>query len=550
MNGLSISANETIIPNISFDGGISWISLEGEATESRQNYNPIENSQYMSNDADDGYIQVELAAAMNPIPTPEISEIIVTQTNSSTPGAFPPGEHFFVCQIETHDTPGSQENPKKIYTTGPISKPKSIKLTEYSTIDLQIRYPEYSKGIVVYHGIGELTNDEPGLDANLLLITNLTNLLKEDLLPTADEILLKHDFPFPPVGIVKINNVYIAYNACIKESDYYKLRISPQGRDVKQTLKGNIQTHKSGIQVFLASLNGGKYGELPEKIYPYINYPVSLKSYLHFNSSQSADNTVTLINAINTAPSPLRMGSIFTYTNEKGISGSCIKFNGSHIIDPQIALNDKSGSIHLYLKLYENLTDNNPYIFGSENGLWARIFKENGCLEIGYNKKILLSHTDLRSMNFQIDTWHSLGISWIVDINHNLLLFSIYQDGNLDITNTYNLEENENSELNNWKLGSPYLGGLKTIQLDPSTGYNFKDTISFYLDDVRYYDIYYDEMMFKSIDTELINNNDAYTGKLPLYYIDNTNSLFYPNTNIDKYDPSYNKIIKIKKIQP
>ena len=64
----------------------------------------------------------------------------------------------------------------------------------------------YSKGIVVYHGTGELTNDEPGLDANLLLITNLTNLLKEDLAIDGQEIILKHKFPFPSSGIVKINN--------------------------------------------------------------------------------------------------------------------------------------------------------------------------------------------------------------------------------------------------------------------------------------------------------------------------------------------------------
>lgn len=547
MNGLSISANETIIPNISFDGGITWISLIGEAAEARKNYNPIENSHFMSNDANDGYIQVELSAAMTPIPTPEIAEIIVTQTNSSNPGAFPPGTHFFVCQIETHDTPGSETSPKKVYTTGPISKPKSVVLTEYSIIDLQIRYPEYSKGIVIYHGTGELTNDDPGLDANLHLITNLTNILKEDLEPTADEIILKHDFPFPPVGIVKINNEYIAYNACVKISDGYKLRIAPQGRDVRQTQKGNIPKHKSGLQVFLASLTGGKYGELPEKIYPYINYPKSLTSYLHFNSLPNADNTVALINAIQGAPNPLRMGAVFTYTKEKGMSGSCVKFNGSHIINPQVELNDKVGSIHFYMKLYENIPDTNPYIFGSEDGLWARIFKENGCLEVGYKDKILLNHSDLRSMNFQIDQWHSLGFSWTVDTDHNLLLFSIYQDGNLDITSTYNLEENENNILRDWTLGSPYWGGLKTLQLDTSTGYNFKDAISFYLDDVRYYNVYYDEMMFKHIDTELMNNADAYTGKLPLYYISESNELFYPNTNIDKYDPSYHKTIKVKK---
>lgn len=547
MNGLSIPANETIIPNISFDGGISWITLDGEAAEARRNYNPQESSYYMSTDVEDGFIQVELAASMAPIPIPEISEIIVTQTQSTTPGAFPPGTHFFTCQIETHDTPGSEENPKKVYTTGPLSKVKSIVLTEYSTIDLQIRYPEYSKGIVVYHGTGELTNDEPGLDANLLLITNLTNLLKEDLAIDGQEIILKHKFPFPSSGIVKINNEYISYNACLKTSDGFKLRISPQGRDIRETMKGNLIIHKAGVQVHLASLSGGKYGELPEKVYPYINYPKSLTSYLHFNSSPNADNTVSLINAISSASTPIKKGSNFTYTTEKGMSGSCIKFNGSHIIDPQMSLNDKSGSIHFYLMLYENLIDTNPYIFGSEDGLWARLFKENGCLEVGYKTKILLSHNDLRSMNFQLNQWYSLGFSWTVDSDNNLLLFSIYQDGNLDITNTYNLEESENSILSEWILGSPYWGGLKTLQLDTSTGFNFKDTLSFYLDDVRYYDVYYDEIMFKSIDTELRNNADSYTGKLSLHYVPDSSDIFYPNTDIDKYDPSYNKIIKVKK---
>lgn len=546
MNGLSISANEAIIPNISFDGGLSWISLEGPAAEARRNFNPPESSYYMSTDTGTGFIQVELAASMAPVPIPEISEIVVSQTDSTTPGSFPPGTHFFICQAESHDTPGSETNPKKVYTTGPLSKPVSVTLTEYSNISLQVRFPDYTKGLVVYHGNGELTNDDPGLDANLLLITNLTNLLKEDLKSEDQEILLKHKFPFPPSGIVKIGNEYISYNACIKTGDEYKLRISPQGRDVRGELKGNIKLHKADTQVHLASLNGGRYGELPEKIYPYINYPKSLKSYIHFNSSQNADGTVSLINAISSAPSPLKKGREFTFTNEKGISGSCIKFNGSHIIDPQMALDDKNGSIHFYVMLYENLTENNPYIFGSEDGLWARIFKENGCLEVGYKDKILLSHNDLRSMNFQLNTWYSLGFSWVLDADNHLLLFSIYQDGSLDITNTYNLELEENNILNEWILGSPYWGGLKTLQLNTETGFNFKDNLSFYLDDVRYYDIYYDEVMFRSIDTELRSSGDAYTGKLPLYYLDNTSDIFYPNTKIDEYDPSYNKTIKVK----
>ena len=155
MNGLSFSANETIIPNISFDGGLNWIALDGEATEARNNYNPNETLSYMSNDAGDGYTQVEIASSMAPVPIPEIADIIVTNSTAGDLTSFPPGKHFFVCQIETHDTPGSEETPKKVYTTGPISKIKEVEITEYSNIDLQIRYPEYSKGLVIYHGMGD-----------------------------------------------------------------------------------------------------------------------------------------------------------------------------------------------------------------------------------------------------------------------------------------------------------------------------------------------------------------------------------------------------------
>ena len=507
----------TIIPQISFDRGKDWINLQNFAGDARTNTKKYLSSKLLDN----GYREVDITLALCPKIVPEIKSIEITPN----PNGFPIGTWYFgVCAL-TYDTPGFDDNITNNYFSGPISKIKSVTLTKPSSIDLYVKYPEYTKGLAIYWG--QMNNGT--LTLKLYHITNLVQKLKESVVTASTVIKLANKYPFPTKGTVKIGNEYIDYTNCIWNTDHWELTGITRGRR-DSIIQDHIVNQNDDIEVYLSNYTGGVYGEIPARNYFKPSIPSNLKYYLNFDSGSvvnlAADNT--------SSQAPEIIGSI-EYTSDFALMGKTLKLTGAGIIKTNISLNTitNTGTIHLLHAYVDSISNSNPYIFGSSIGLWMAIDKTNLKPILGYNNMIIIPSNDPRTPALSKLDLDQIMLSWQPILN-NKINFKLYINKNLvadvdaDINPTTFMPD------------ISYIGGLYNNN-------TITNTYIGYIDEFRIYNTALSLNDCSVILNEILNSDSNYCGLVPI--VSNTHyydlSVVNNSININLYEPLFDKSITV-----
>ena len=414
------TASRCIDPNVSFDGGTTWMSLGDVASTLRLTGSSSNGSSISGSTSNEGFNQLDITFGFTPY---GIAEITNAEYYESDNDVFVGGQtYYFAIMSTSYDLPGFYSNEKDdadyyLYYSGnyyngptngtldedidkygyyPISKVYNITLpgdsnTKYG-IRLYIRYPEICKGLCVYYGQASGST----LDLKLCTVTNLVQRLGEDIIGNSStEIVLENNYPLPPSGMVLIDGETISYTSCTYDSGKNKwvLRANPALDHSANTSDDN--NAETATRVYLAQYTGGSYGELPIEIYPKVTIDENCVQYINFDSQECVDlaeNTnPTTIGSVGYDQISSPLVNSFRLTSSGGINTNLM--NNETKIDAD-ALNAK-GSIQFYMML-SNFTENDttdPYVFMSYNpqfgeasqGLWMRISRFNLKPYIGYS---------------------------------------------------------------------------------------------------------------------------------------------------------------------
>lgn len=498
----------SIIPKISFDRGKDWISLQTFAGNARTNTEDYLSSKSLEN----GYNQLDITLAMCPKIVPEIKQI------SARPNSigFSAGTWYFAVCALTYDYPGFEINSTSSYFNGPISKVVSVTLNETSSVDLYIRYPEYTKGLAIYWG----QNSGGTITLKLHYVTNFVQKLKESLTTLSTTIKLLNEYPFPNHGTVKIDNEYIDYTTCTWNTDHWELTGLTRGCR-GSAVEAHTTTFNDETEVYLANYTGGVYGEIPKRIYLKPSIYSNLKQYLNFDSD-------SVLNLVPNGPTPEVLGTV-EYSSDFALMGKTLKLTGSGVIKTNETLNN-TGSIHLLHSFVDSVGNVNPYIFGSVSGLWLSIDKTNLKPVLGYGETTILSNNDPRTPSLSKLDLDQLILTW-EPTTENVMNFKLYINRSL----IADIDTNIDSETFN--PGSPYIGGLQT-------GVNtYTNTYIGYIDEFRIYNTVLSLNDCSAILEEILNSDSSYCGLISIiddgYYPDL--SVDVSGTRIQLYEPLIDK---------
>lgn len=504
--------NTCIDPQVSFDYGNSWMSLLNKAVNLR-----LTGSAVGSNikSTKNGFKQLDVMFGFTPYFVPKIMdcEIIPDAVKGK-----PAGTYYFAVTAMLFDTPGADVKVGGgFYASGPSSTPFSklykVVLTEPSTINLYINYPHFAKGVCVYYGnsVGSTVNLE------LHTVTNLTQKLRINMDTSTNPIQLFNDFPFPKTGTVKIENEYIDYTNCTWNSTYWQLIGLTRGARGTAVVAHNNPDTSNRLPIYLASYDGGDYGEIPAKIYPRPNININLLQYLNFNGNNIVDLTKSTIPSI--------IGDV-DYSVINRNYGTSLRFTGYGIVNLGLSLGT-TGSI--YFNIY--ITDTHitevvdPVIFGDINGLWMKLSKFNNKPYIGYKEKTLINFEDYRIMSISKNEFHRLGLSWRKNITTENVELELYYDG-FQI-----LKEDIQIKFSEFIPGSPYLGGFYN-----SETLSISNTFYGYINNWKIFNIYNSSSEFETMYNLELTLPDINCGKISF------NSDFYnyntiTNTTLSNYSP-------------
>jgi hypothetical protein len=483
----------SIIPKISFDRGNDWISLQTLSGDARTN-----TESYLSSEAlDNGYSQLDITFGICPEIVPEIKEVV---TAAHTPG-FATGTWYFAVSALTYDYPGFETVSTSSYFNGPISKVVEVVLGESSSVDLYVRYPEYTKGLAVYWG----QDDGGTVTLKLHHVTNFVQKLKTTLTDIGTTIELLNEYPFPSYGTVKIDNEYIDYESCTWDTDHWELTGLTRGQR-GSTAATHTTSFGNEIEVYLANYTGGIYGEIPERIYPKPTTSANLEQYLNFDSS-------SVLNLVSGGSTPTTLGTL-EYSSDFALMGKTLKLPGTGVVKTNEALTD-TGSIHLLHAFVDLVDDANPYIFSALSGLWLAIDKTNLKPILGYDTTTILSSDDPRTPSLSKLDLDQLMLTW-EPITGDLMNFKLYINENLvaDIDSSI--------DSTTFTPGEPYIGGLQT-GVDTYT-----NTYIGYIDEFRIYNTVLTLSDCSTILEEVLNSDSIYCGLIPIVH-----SGYYPDLDVD-----------------
>jgi len=502
------SGYTSIIPKISFNRGKDWINLQTLAGDARTN----SKSYLSSKDLGNGYSELDITLGMCPKIVPEIKSVVTT-TNAS---GFATGTWYFAVSALTYDYPGFEPVSTNSYFNGPISKVVEVVLTQPSSVDLYVRYPEYTKGLAIYWG----QNSGGTITLKLHHVTNFVQKLKTTLTDVGTKIELLNEYPLPSYGTVKIDNEYINYTTCTWNTDHWELNGLTRGQRGSTTAT-HTTVFGDEIEVYSANYTGGKYGEIPERIYPKPTIPSNLKFYLNFDSS-------SVLNLVSGGSTPSVLGTV-EYSSDFALMGKALKLPGSGVIKTNETLTH-TGSIHFLHSFVDSIGNVNPYIFSSTNGLRLAIDKTNLKPILSYGNTTILSSNDPRTPSLSKFDLDQVLLTW-EPTNENLMNFKLYINENLiaDI--------NTNIEANTFSPGAPYIGGLQT------GSDTYSNTYIGYIDEFRIYNTVLSLNDCSSILEEIVNSDSIYCGKVSI-----SNPTNYPDldvnttgTKIQRYEPLITK---------
>lgn len=456
-------ANRSIDPNISFDNGLSWMSLGDIASTLRATSGSLDSSASISaSTSNAGFNQLDITFGFTPYAIPEITQISYTASDT---GAFSGGQTYYFALMDiSYDMPGFFDNEKdasgyyKYYTGNyyngpviggldgdvdksgyyPISKLKSITLPSTSNkynINLYVRYPDICKGLCIYYG----TATGNTVTLNLCNVTNIVQRLGEDISANElDKIVLYNNFPLPSNGTVIIDGEKIQYSSCTWNNITSKW-------ELRTLIRPNPAAHKAdpsgtndadlATRIYSAQFDGGVYGELPNKIYPQISVDANCVQLLNFDAKTLTDSATHVVNGeIKPNTTPTQIGTIgfdqvsiqlvnsLRLTSSGAVhcdipSLSGVMLNGTSALDQ---LNTK-GSIQFYMMLsnFKDAEISDPYIFCpiSGQGLWMKISRFNLKPYIGYRYKY---------KDANIDTYYDIDIANFEDYRLPSLTKNIY----------------------------------------------------------------------------------------------------------------------------
>lgn len=510
--------NTSIHPKVSFDNGLTWMSLLNKAVNLRltgiATGSSIKNTQ-------NGFKQLDLMFGFTPYVVPRIADYELEEDSTN---GLEAGTYYFAVTGMLFDTPGLDDSTanNNFYVTGsnikPFSKLVKIIISTKSKVNLFINYPHFTRGICVYYG----KSVDSTVNLELYQITNLTQKLKTSIDTSTNPIQLKNNFPFPKVGTVKIENEYIDYADCTWNSTYWQLTGLTRGARGTTVTSHTNPDESTYLNVHLANYKGGIFGEIPEKIYAKPSVDGNLVQYLNFD-------TQTLLD-ITKLTTPTSLGNI-EYSAINTNYKHSLRFTGYGVVDADLEL-PTTGSIYFNIIFTDfNINEEtDPYIFGSETGLWMKISRFNSKPYFGYGENILVDYEEYKINSLTRNTLHRIGLSWKEDVDSGKVMFNMYFDG-------FNLLEKV-SEINytEFEPSAFYIGGLYN-----SNTFTISNTFNGYLDEWRVYNVYNNYSDFEFIFSNFNKFEDIYTGKIT---IDNNlyNYNTVTNTSLQSYSPTIDKV--------
>ncbi len=538
-------SNLCIEPKISFDTGITWMTLLSKATNLRTGSRVSDSSiKYLG----EGWKQLDVGFSFSPYSIPAIVNHSVTAdaVNGKTAGTY-----YYILRCLNKTSPGLEETSNNTYdalnAANNHSRVYVVTIEEKSNITLFVNFAEYVSGIALYEGYSADGSTFP-ITLKLSYISNLCNQLLETVEIADTAIWLKNAFPFPKEGIVKINNEYIKYSNCTYEekiidevpSNYWKLAVNQRGYLNSTPAKHLVSEDPfyANVPVMIANHTAGFYGELPDKQFskPVIT-DVQLKQFLNFDEKEVQelvlDNETRL-----PVSSPTKLGQIL-WDNTTINNGYALRLAEKGIIDTNVNL-AKTMTIYTKFRLEslpsfdgENTfvpasAQYDPIIFGNKESLWLAVSRLNGKPYLGYKGFLITTMENTQMQSIVVNEYHSIGISWTKDENSDYMKFSIYLNGRILQTIVSTIKEEDFEE------NTIYIGGFKI------TEEIFERTISAFYDEWRIYTRILGVEDYNKIELERSKLNNIWCGKLEL----NTNSLtdysvIDASTALNTYDPLF-----------
>jgi hypothetical protein len=516
----------SVEPKVSFDGGVSWMSLISQAANLR-NGNAVVGSNIIN--LADNYKQLDVGFSFTPYCIPSIvsHELEPDATNGDLPGTY-----YFIAKCINKTSPGLELSSDLNYDSANIlnnhSKVYKVNVTANSKIHLFINYPSYISGICIYKGYAANESTFP-VTLKLCYISNLTNALLETINETTTTIKLTNKFPFPKTGNVLIDSEYIEYSDCAWDSagSFWKLTVANRG--AKNTVPAShVVSSDPGADltsVFLAQHTAGYYGELPDLTY--YKQPITdsdIAQFLLFDSNDVRDAVTDSYGVPLTSPTVI--GSVsYETVKDNTINGTYVKFSNSGVISANLTT-PLTGSIHCFMKLTNMLeTDSDPVLFGNPLGFWVKISRFNLKPYFGYGENELTSDENYYIPSLGINTVHSVGFSWRKDPDSDYL--QIY----MCIDDAEVINEITTILYADFIPQSLNIGGIKLSSSSFSNGINAN------ILDWKVYNRFLAKSDFTALYNEKLNKSNIWCGKITT----DINSLDYSTVSssiaLNTYDP-------------
>ena len=497
-NYSGITTSDAVNLKFTFDG-ISWIDTKDFLTFVRSSsssgfgYNISKNI--------NGSLYNELDLTLTPTVTniPVITEVeIIPSTDAD---AFAAGTYYIATTSTSFPNPGKELSLPEVFFTSPISNIKKIELTENAKINIYVRYADFIRGINVYIGT-EVSNN---IVFKLRYKSNLCNLLQTSLSSTSTKVVLKNKVPFPKNGIIKVNSEFITYSSCVLNSStgFYELSITSGKLMYEHPVDSDIY--------YIANIDD-KYSDsyyVPKRLYPIFKPSDNIMQYLNFDYKDSKNMIKTRTNNKQIAPNGIVLDSV-DYSSNISVSKTSLRLSGKGTIDTGFSM-PKDGTLHFHFMLSEYL-DSDKYLFGDIDGLWMKVNSSLNRPEIGYKENVIISSSDPRMEYIKLNEFIEFAIAW--DSNDDYTIISFYRDTKQVAEEI--IPKTSNGGLEKFNPGRIYIGSLKLSTLNPSTNKMYKDQISGYIDDWKFYDECLSELAVSTISSDISNTIDEFSGKVEL----------------------------------
>lgn len=517
----------SVEPKISFDSGISWMSLGAQAVNLR-NGNPVKGGS-IKPIAYESYNQLDIEFSFTPYAIPSIitHEVIPDETNGDAIGTY-----YFILKCVNFSSPGLVESDSLNYDSANIlnnhSKVYKVNLETKGRINLFVNFPYYASGLCLYKGYAANDSTFP-VTLKLAYISNITNALLESINEADNIIWLKNKFPLPKVGRILIDSEYIEYSNCEWDEktlgdttgDFWKLTVSDRGVNGSTAVSHTATTDPTAddTPVFLANYSAGYYGELPPKVYN--RKPIIDDSLIQFITYDPG----IAIKDITFNTSPTSSGSVNYEESSMNIRGTAIKFNGLGVIDSNQIL-PKTGSAQCFLNLIDIINSvEDPVIFGNSEGFWIKISKFNLKPYFGYQNLSISSYENSYIPSLGINIYHNLGFSWRKDPNSDYLQIYMFIGDDIVLNEITTILYEDFDPL------TYTIGGFKV------TSSSFTNTLIGNVIDWRLYNKFLVKADYENIIAEKFSKENIWCAKIET----DKNSLDYSvvdsTTALNTYDP-------------